>query len=159
MNRATIALVGSACLIAFGVLNLKTAWQAIDETTIVFLLSMMVINANLAYAGFLLQALTILLSVTHSPFGLLIAVTGASGILSAFFLNDTLALIFTPLTLSLTQALNLNSVPYLLAIAAATNIGSVATLSGKLQNILIGSLSGISYLDFARTLTPVALVG
>ncbi len=148
--------MGSACLIAFGVLNLKTAWQAIDQTTIVFLLSMMVINANLAYAGFFSQALTILLSVTRSPFGLLIALTGASGILSAFFLNDTLALIFTPLTLSWTQTLNLNLVPYLLAIAAATNIGSVATLSANPQNILIGSLSGISYLDFARTFTLVA---
>ena len=52
MNRATIALVGSAFLIALGVLNLQEAWQAIDANTIVFLLSMMVVNANLSYAGF-----------------------------------------------------------------------------------------------------------
>jgi Na+/H+ antiporter NhaD/arsenite permease-like protein len=47
MNRATIALVGSSFLIALGVLNLQEAWQAIDANTIVFLLSMMVVNANL----------------------------------------------------------------------------------------------------------------
>lgn len=34
----------------------------------------------------------------------------------------------------------------------------VATLSGNPQNILIGSFSGISYLAFAKALTPVALV-
>ncbi|MEH1969970.1 anion transporter [Nostoc sp.] len=159
MNRATIALVGSAFLIALGVLNLQEAWQAIDANTIVFLLSMMVVNANLSYAGFFRRSLSVILSITSSPLGLLIALTFGSGILSAFFLNDTLALIFTPLTLSLTQALGLNPIPYLLAIAGATNIGSVATLSGNPQNILIGSFSAISYLDFLRVLAPVALIG
>ncbi|MBW4686625.1 MAG: anion transporter [Komarekiella atlantica HA4396-MV6] len=159
MNRATIALVGSAFLIALGALNLQEAWQAIDANTIVFLLSMMVVNANLSFAGFFRRSLSIILSVTRSPLGLLIALTFGSGILSAFFLNDTLALIFTPLTLSLTEALGLNPIPYLLAIAGATNIGSVATLSGNPQNILIGSFSGISYLDFLRVLAPVALSG
>jgi Na+/H+ antiporter NhaD/arsenite permease-like protein len=159
MNRATIALVGSAFLIALGAVNLQEAWQAIDVNTIIFLLSMMVVNANLAYAGFFRRSLSILLSFTSSPLGLLIALTFGSGILSAFFLNDTIALIFTPLTLSLTQALGLNPVPYLLAIAGATNIGSVCTLSGNPQNILIGSFSGIPYLDFLRALVPVALTG
>jgi Na+/H+ antiporter NhaD/arsenite permease-like protein len=159
MNRATIALVGSAFLIALGVLNLQEAWLAIDANTIVFLLSMMVVNANLAYAGFFRKALSVLLSITRSPLGLLITLTFGSGILSAFFLNDTLALVFTPLTLSLTQALGLNPIPYLLAIAGATNIGSVATLSGNPQNILIGSFSGISYLDFLRALAPIGITG
>jgi Na+/H+ antiporter NhaD/arsenite permease-like protein len=159
MNRATIALVGSAFLIGLRVLNLQEAWQAIDANTIVFLLSMMVVNANLSYAGFFRKSISVILSITRSPLGLLIALTFGSGILSAFFLNDTLALIFTPLTLSLTQTLGLNPIPYLLAIAGATNIGSVATLSGNPQNILIGSFSGISYLEFLRILAPVALVG
>ncbi|WGV26652.1 anion transporter [Halotia branconii] len=159
MNRATIALVGSAFLIALGTLNLQEAWQAIDANTIVFLLSMMVVNANLFYAGFFWRSLSVLLSFTRSPVGLLIALTFGSGILSAFFLNDTIALVFTPLTLNLAQTLGLNPIPYLLAIAGATNIGSVATLSGNPQNILIGSFSGISYLDFWCALAPVAITG
>ena len=85
--------------------------------------------------------------------------TWSSGILSAFFLNDTLAIVFTPLVLSLTQALKLNPIPYLLALAGATNIGSVATISGNPQNILIGSFSQISYANFAQALTPVAVMG
>jgi Na+/H+ antiporter NhaD/arsenite permease-like protein len=50
-------------------------------------------------------------------------------------------------------------VPYLLALAGATNLGSVATLTGNPQNIVVGSLSKITYLDFAAALTPVALLG
>lgn len=159
MNRTTIALVGSALLIGSGLLDLEEAWKAIDANTIVFLLSMMVVNANLEYSGFFRLALAALMRLTHSPLGLLTMLTFGSGILSALFLNDTIAIIFTPLTLSLTQALRLNPIPYLLAVAGATNLGSVATISGNPQNILIGSFSRIPYLDFAKALTPVALIG
>ncbi|MEH2461263.1 anion transporter [Nostoc sp.] len=158
MNRASIALVGASLLMAFGVLDLKEAWQAIDYKTLIFLFSMMVISTNLAYAGFFQLTLDTVTHFTRSPLGLLIILTFGSGILSAFFLNDTIALILTPLVLGLTQTLNLNPIPYLLALAGATNLGSVATLSGNPQNILIGSFSGISYLDFAKALTPIALV-
>lgn len=159
MNRATIALVGSTAIITLGVSSLKEAWQAIDATTIVFLLGMMVVNAHLAYAGFFQLTLVYLLRLTRSPFGLLVLLSIGSGILSAFFLNDTIAIVLTPLTLALTRSLQLNPIPYLLALAAATNIGSVATISGNPQNILIGSFSGISYLEFSRVLAPVALMG
>lgn len=156
MNRATIALVGSALLIGLGVLTLEEAWQAIDATTIVFLLSMMVVNANLAYAGFFELMLAQLLQRTKSPLGLLIVLTLGSGLLSAFLLNDTIAIVFTPLVLKLALALRLNPIPYLLTLAAATNIGSVATINGNPQNILIGSFSQMSYLSFAAVLAPVA---
>ncbi len=159
MNRATIALVGSAFVIALGMLSLNDAWQAIDATTIVFLFSMMIVNASLLYSGFFRVALRMLLRLTQSPFGLLVVLTFGSGVLSAIFLNDTIALIFTPLVLNVSKTLRLNPIPYLLALASATNIGSVATLSGNPQNILIGSFSGIHYLEFATALAPIAFIG
>ena len=159
MNRATIALVGAAALMALGVLDLKTAWGAIDYKTLVFLFGMMVISANLATAGFFQLSLDYLRRYIRSPFGLIVVLTFGSGVLSALFLNDTIALIVTPLVVGLTVSLKLNPIPYLLALAGATNIGSVATLSGNPQNILIGSFSGISYVEFAKALTPLAIAG
>jgi Na+/H+ antiporter NhaD/arsenite permease-like protein len=159
MNRATIALVGSGLLIASRTVDLSQAWQAIDPTTIVFLLSMMVVNSNLAYAGFFRLAIVKLIRLTRSPFELLLVITFGSGLLSTVFLNDTMVLVFTPLVLTLTTTLGLNPIPYLLAMASATNLGSVATLSGNPQNILVGSFSGIGYLDFAQALSPIALMG
>jgi Na+/H+ antiporter NhaD/arsenite permease-like protein len=146
MNRATIAFVGAACLVGFGSFSLKEAWEAIDAGTIVFLLSIMIVNAYLTSAGFFQLALNILLRYTRSPFGLLTALTFVSGFLSALFLNDTIALIFTPLTLALALVLELNPIPYLLALAGATDI-------------LIASFSEISYLEFTQALAPVAVVG
>ncbi|QZZ21114.1 anion transporter [Leptothermofonsia sichuanensis E412] len=158
MNRATIALCGAAALMALGVLDLKSAWAALDYKTLVFLFSMMVVSANLAASGFFHIALDYLVHWARSPLGLIVVLTFGSGILSTMFLNDTIVLIFTPLVISLTEALSLNPIPYLLALAGATNLGSVATLSGNPQNILVGSFSGISYLDFAKVLAPLAMI-
>jgi hypothetical protein len=33
MNRAAVAIVGSAFAVALGILDLKTAWRAIDPST------------------------------------------------------------------------------------------------------------------------------
>lgn len=159
MNRAAIALAGAALLMASGVLDLRSAWSAIDYKTLIFLFSMMIVSASLTASGFFQLALDYVMRFTRSPFGLLVVLTFSSGIFSAIFLNDTIALIFTPLVLGLTQALRLSPIPYLLALAGATNTGSLATLSGNPQNILIGSFSGIRYLDFAQALTPLALAG
>ncbi len=158
MNRASIAISSAALLMALDVLNLKEAWSAIDDQTLIFLFGMMIISANLEAAGFFQLSLNYLMRSVHSPLGLLVVITFGSGILSALFLNDTIALILTPLVLGLTRSLSLNPIPYLLALAGATNCGSVATLSGNPQNILIGSFSGISYLEFAKALTPLALM-
>ncbi len=159
MNRAAIALTGAALLIVVGVLDLERAWGALDPNTLAFLFGVMVLNAHLGYAGFFQLVLNRLVHLARTPLGLLVWLTFATGVLSALFLNDTIAILFTPLVLEMTRQLRLPPVPYLLALAGATNLGSVATLTGNPQNILVGSFSGISFLDFAAALTPVALAG
>lgn len=159
MNRTTIALSGVAILITLGTLSAAEVWSAINGETILFLLGMMIVNTHLSYAGFFQFALQRIIQWVNSPFTLLVMLTFSSGVLSMLFLNDTIALVFTPLTLLLTQQLKLNPIPYLFTVAAATNIGSVATINGNPQNLIIGSISDISYLNFALALTPVAVFG
>jgi Na+/H+ antiporter NhaD/arsenite permease-like protein len=72
MNRATIALVGAALLMVLGLLDLSTAWKAIDYKTIIFLFGMMVISANLTAAGFFRLAVDYTIRHIYSPLGLLI---------------------------------------------------------------------------------------
>lgn len=159
LNRAAIALITTAFLIVTGNLTVKTAWIAIDGETIIFLLSMMIINGYLAYSGFFNFCLWYLQQFTLTPFSLIVLLTFATAFLSALFLNDTLVLITTPFILQLTSHLKLNPIPYLLAIASATNIGSLATLNGNPQNILVGSFSGIGYLEFTQALILPSILG
>jgi Na+/H+ antiporter NhaD/arsenite permease-like protein len=90
---------------------------------------------------------------------LLGAVVAASGVFSAFLVNDAICLVLAPLVLELTLALGRQPLPYLLAVAMASNVGSTATITGNPQNIMIGSFSHIPYAKFALTLGPVALLG
>jgi Na+/H+ antiporter NhaD/arsenite permease-like protein len=96
---------------------------------------------------------------THRPLTLLAAIVLVSGIFSAFFVNDTMCLVLTPLVLEVALTLRRNPLPYLLAVAMASNVGSVATITGNPQNMMIGSLSGIDYRQFTAALVPVAILG
>jgi Na+/H+ antiporter NhaD/arsenite permease-like protein len=95
----------------------------------------------------------------HRPLVLLAMIMIVSGVFSAFFVNDTMCLVLTPLVLEITTQLRRNPIPYLLAVAMASNIGSVATVTGNPQNMLIASFSGISNRTFAAALSPIALAG
>ncbi|AEV15328.1 Transporter, arsenite-antimonite (ArsAB) efflux [Thermus sp. CCB_US3_UF1] len=159
MNRAGVALVGASFLLLLGTLDLEAAWQALDAKTLVFLFGVMVLNAHLAYAGFFGLAAERLLGLARTPLALLVLLTLGAGGLSALFLNDTMALLLTPLVLALTRGLGLNPVPYLLALMGAVNTGSLLTPTGNPQNILVASLSGLAYLDFVRALWLPALLG
>ncbi len=159
MNRATIALVGAAALIFTGALTEEQAFGAIDIGTILLLAAMMVINANLRLARFFRFVGSQVLRLAPTPRVLLALVIGASGVLSAIFLNDTICLMLTPLVIDLTRRLRRDPVPYLIGLATATNIGSTATITGNPQNLIIGQSSGIPYVTFLAYLAPVALIG
>lgn len=159
IDRTGAAVVGAILMVVAGGLPLTEAYAAIDYRTIVLLFGMMILIASLRLARFFrITARWIVARVRH-PAAIVFAVVFASGILSALFVNDTICLVFTPILIEVAEARGQKPVPLLLALATASNIGSVATMTGNPQNMLIGSMSRIGYVPFARTLTPVALVG
>lgn len=159
MNRATIALVGAAALVAVGAITQEEAFDAIDLGTLVLLGAMMVINTNLRLSGFFDLVTARVLRLARTPRMLLALIILAAGVLSAIFLNDTICLMMTPLVVDLTLRLKRNPVPYLVGLATATNVGSTAAITGNPQNIIIGQASGIPYVTFLAYLAPVALLG
>lgn len=159
MNRATIALVGAAALVAIGAINERQAYAALDIGTVLLLAAMMVINANLRMAGFFTLVSKWVLRLARTPRSLLALVIFASGILSAIFLNDPVCLLFTPLVVDICLRLRRDPLPYLIGLGAAANIGSVATITGNPQNLIIGQASRIPFLTFLLHLGPLALAG
>lgn len=159
IDRAGLALAGAAAMLAIGSLSLHDAAEAIDAATIALLLGMMIVVACLQLAGFFAWMTEHVASRFSGPYTLLAVTIGLSGVLSALLVNDVVCVALTPLILKLCQRLKRPPVPYLIGLATASNVGSVATVTGNPQNIIIGSLSGISYLRFAERLAPVALIG
>jgi Na+/H+ antiporter NhaD/arsenite permease-like protein len=159
IDRAGIALVGAAAMLACGVLSMHDAAKAVDYETIVLLFGMMVVVSYLRLAGFFGLATEWIASRFSGAFSLLAVTIALSGVLSAFLVNDVVCVALTPLVLYLCQRLKRPPIPYLVGLATASNVGSVATITGNPQNIIIGSLSQISYLRFASRLAPIALIG
>ncbi|HWE39277.1 MAG TPA: anion transporter [Isosphaeraceae bacterium] len=159
VDRAGIAVVGAAAMVAGGVLSLDEAARAVNVETIVLLFGMMVVVAYLTMAGFFALATTRIAAACSGPRTLLAVTIGLSGVLSAFLVNDVVCVALTPLILDLCRRLRRPPIPYLVGLATASNVGSVATITGNPQNIIIGSLSQISYLRFAARLAPVAAIG
>jgi Na+/H+ antiporter NhaD/arsenite permease-like protein len=158
IDRPAMAVIGAVLMFVFGVLAPPQAITSIDFATIVLLFSMMLIVASLHLAGFF-QWVSHLVIEHLPPRQLLPGVIFTSGILSAFLVNDVVCLVMAPLVLGICKRMKLRPMPYLLGLATASNIGSAATITGNPQNILIGSVSDISYRDFVSHLGPVALIG
>jgi Na+/H+ antiporter NhaD/arsenite permease-like protein len=159
IDRAGIALVGAAAMLATGVVSMREAAKAVDYETIVLLFGMMVVVSHLRMAGFFALTTERIAGRFSGPFALLGVTIALSGVLSAFLVNDVVCVALTPLVLHLCQRLNRPPIPYLVGLATASNVGSVATITGNPQNMIIGSLSHISYLRFAGRLAPVAIMG
>ena len=159
LDRAGAALVGASLMVAVGALPLEEAPKAIDFDTIILLLGVMIVVANLRLSGFFRLVNGWVVTRARYPIVLLASIVLVSGIFSAFLVNDTVCLVLTPLVLDLVTHLRRNPVPYLLAIAMASNIGSTATITGNPQNMIIGSLSQIPYGAFAAALSPIAGIG
>jgi Na+/H+ antiporter NhaD/arsenite permease-like protein len=159
VDRTGAAIIGASLMVATNVLTVDEAWAAISSDTIILLFGMMIVVASLRISGFFTVVSAWVVEHAHRPLVLLSGIVLVSGVFSAFFVNDTMCLVLTPLVLEIARHLRRNPVPYLLAVAMASNIGSVATVTGNPQNMMIGSFSHIAYRDFAAALTPVAAVG
>jgi Na+/H+ antiporter NhaD/arsenite permease-like protein len=159
IDRTGAAIIGASLMIAFRVLTMDEAIRSVHYETLILLFGMMIVVANLRLSGFFAMVSAWVVEHTHHPLALLAAIVLVSGVLSAFFVNDTMCLVLTPLVLDIVTRLRRNPIPYLLAVAMAANIGSAATITGNPQNMMIGTFSQIPYRTFAAAIAPISAVG
>jgi Na+/H+ antiporter NhaD/arsenite permease-like protein len=159
VSRPLAALAGAVAMVTLGGLNLRDAYTAIDLDVMVFLLGVLVLTAHLEEGGFFEWAAARIVRRATSPRALLAAVVVASGLLSAFFVNDTICLVLTPLLLAVLRPLDLEPLPYLLALALAANVGSAMTPVGNPQNMLIAVRSGLPFGRFVMSLALPSIGG
>ena len=157
VDRPAAALLGAVLMVAAGVLAPSEAGAAVNGDTLGLLLGMMILSAYLGEAGFFRWASWRVLRTVSGPRTLLWALVFTAGVLSAFLVNDTVCLMVTPIVLRILDDAELPPLPYLLAVAFGSNAGSAATLTGNPQNMIVGTLSGLSCARFAGALALPAL--
>jgi len=146
-------------MVVFGVLTLPDAYAAVDFDVLVFLLGMMLIVGYLEVGKFFEWAARWVLRRVGTPERLLLGVVAGGGLLSAFFVNDTICLVVTPVLLAALGPLRVRPNAYLIGLAMGSNVGSVLSVTGNPQNMLVGIWSGATFGAFLVHMLPVALGG
>ncbi len=155
-NRAVLSLLGACIMVLSGVLTQEQAIHGIDFNTIGLLTGMMVIVAISQKTGmFQYVAIRSAKAVKGEPWGVLTMLSVVTAIFSAFLDNVTTVLLIAPVTLLITDALNIKPYPFLFSEILASNMGGTATLIGDPPNIMIGSQAGLSFYDFLVNLAPI----
>lgn len=134
------AMVGGAvAVLASGDIAPRAALAAIDWNLMLFLFGMFVVGQALVQSGYLYQLAYTLFSRAHSTDALVLMLLLGAGLSSALLMNDTLAIIGTPLALRLAREHGLDPRLLLLTLAFAVTTGSVLSPIGNPQNLLIAT--------------------
>jgi len=159
IDRTLAALLGAVAVILLGIVTQEAGFHAVDWNVIFLLFGMMVIAGVLRRTGvFGWLAIRTVRLARGEPMAILLLLSGITALLSAFLDNVTTIVLLVPVTLYIATTLRLSPVPFVLAEVFASNIGGTATLIGDPPNILIGSASGLTFLDFLLNLTPVIIL-
>jgi len=143
----------------YHLVTFEVAKESIDFNVLVLLMSMMAIVGVIRPTGAFEWAVGRLIRTAGgSPHRLVGLLAGFTAVVSAFADNVTTVIFVVPLAVQLALRLGLAAPALLLPVVMASNIGGTATLIGDPPNILIGSESGLSFLDFLTALTPPVLV-
>jgi len=159
INRAIVSGLGAALMISLGVLNQEQAIAGVDFNTLGLLTGMMVIVAITRRCGiFQYVAIWSAKKVKASPWGILLMLSIVTAAFSALLDNVTTVLLIAPVTLLITEEMEINPYPFLFAEIFASNIGGASTLVGDPPNIMIGSAVHLSFNDFLVNLAPITPV-
>jgi Na+/H+ antiporter NhaD/arsenite permease-like protein len=132
-----IMLLGALVVLITGEISPLNAVKAINADVMIFLFCVFTIGQAMEDSGYLGHLASRLFGRARTLNSLVLLVLFGMGLLSALLLNDTLAIIGTPVVLSLASKTNTRPKILLLALAFAVTIGSVMSPIGNPQNLLI----------------------
>lgn len=167
--KVTIALLGGGLTLVLGLLSQyqRTSDGGLDphyfinfvDFNVVFLLvSMMIIVSIATRSGMFSWVANEMMKKTKGhPIAIFGSLAVFTAVASAFLDNVTTVILVMPITFAIAKELDINPVPLLITEIIASNIGGTATLIGDPPNIIIGSIAGLSFMDFIKELTVVVV--
>ncbi len=136
-------LIGAALMIGLQIIGIEAAIMSVNLDVIAFLFGMFSIVSALEKAGVLQRLAIRMLVVARTPDRLLLVFVVGMGLLAAFLVNDTIALLGIPLVIYVARHAGIRPVVLLIALAFGITVGSVMTPIGNPQNLLIAIQGGI----------------
>jgi Na+/H+ antiporter NhaD/arsenite permease-like protein len=159
IDRTKIAIAGALIMVLSGVIDQEVAVESIDFNTLGLLIGMMILVAIVRRTGVFDHIGFQVAKWTGGRIIPMMAMMAAvTAVASAFLDNVTTILLVVPVTIALADILGIPAKPFLITQILASNIGGAATLIGDPPNILIGSATGLTFLDFMINLGPIIVL-
>lgn len=160
IHRTITAMLGGTIIIALGLVNQEQAFGHIDFNTLGLLIGMMIIVGISRQSGiFEYLAIKSAKLAGGRPLAILAMLGLVTALASALLDNVTTVLLVVPITYAITDRLAISPYPFLFTEILAANIGGTATLIGDPPNIMIGSATGLGFMDFlAHMALPAAVI-
>lgn len=136
---------GAIAVLVLQIITVDDAVSAINFDVIFFLLGMFILVSGLEHSGMLDYIVNRILSFAKNPNQILFFILFVMGLMSAFLINDTIALVATPIVIGLAKPMNIRPAPMLISLAFGITIGSMMTPMGNPQNLLISLHSGMEF--------------
>lgn len=151
---------GAIVVLVTGQIAPLEAIKAIDLDVMLFLFGMFVVGEALILSGYLSALAYGVLHRVTSADGLVLTLLFGAGLTSAVLMNDTLAIVGTPLVLRLAKEHRLEPRLLLMTLAVAVTTGSVLSPIGNPQNLLIAIEGPVPspFLTFLQTLALPTLL-
>lgn len=163
LDRTVAALLGAVVMVgaglALGFYDESAAVTAIDFPTLGLLLGMMTMVALLRPTGFFEYVAIIAGRWSRgNPMRLMVLLGSATTVLSMFLDNVTTVVLMAPVTILISEILDISPAPLLISEAILSNTGGAATLVGDPPNVIIGLEAGLSFSDFLANALPIVAV-
>jgi di/tricarboxylate transporter len=156
---AACAFAGAVLLILLRVITADEAYRGLRPEVLMLIAGMVVLGIALDETGLAAAATNMLIGTTEgmSPLVGLVILYGVTLFATEILSNATVAVLFTPVAVSMAEAFGANPRPFLVAIMIAGS-AAFATPFGYQTNVIVYQMGGYNYLDFVKVGIPLNLI-
>lgn len=156
---AACAFGGAVLLILLRVITADEAYSGLRPEVLMLIAGMVVLGIALDETGLASAATNMLIGTTAgmSPLLALIILYGITLFATEILSNATVAVLFTPIAVSMAEAFGVSPRPFLVAIMIAGS-AAFATPFGYQTNVIVYQMGGYNYLDFLKVGLPLNLI-
>lgn len=156
---AACAFAGAVLLILMRIITADEAYRGLRPEVLMLIAGMVVLGTALEQTGLAGTATSSLIDSLDGlePIVALIILYGATLFATELLSNATVAVLFTPVAVSLAEALQVSPRPFLVAVMIAGS-AAFATPFGYQTNVVVYQMGRYNYLDFVRIGIPLNLI-
>jgi len=154
-----LAIIGAMIVVVSGCLRMDDGYKSIEWPILVLIYGMLAVSIAMEKAG-LVDAFGDLaksLGGDFSPVFILSMVALVTSVLTEFVSNNAVAVMMTPIVISIAQALGLDPLPFIIAVMFSAS-ASFATPIGYQTNTFVYTAGGYKFTDFARLGIPLNII-